>query len=201
MYATCYPATAAIRTTEPTLQQEPVTPEQVKAQLGLQGNGAHDQWITETIPAARWEVEHDADLVCYTGAHTWKFTEFPCRDWFELPSRPVTAVSSITYVATDGTTTTWSSSEYVLDTASLIPVVRYAYGYSWPALRGDMNGVTVAYTAGYASVLAIPARIKQAVLLAIHIKWLQKMENTAEAERQQVGYERQIELIRRTTYR
>ena len=46
----------------------------------------------------------------------------------------------------------------------------------------------------------IPQKIKWAVLLALHIQWLRKMESLVEADRQQAGYDRQIELIRRMSY-
>lgn len=198
---TCYPATAAVRTTEPTLLQEPITIQEARRQCGLGDNDYHDPELTYLIPAARQQVEHDAELTCYTGSHTWKFTDWPeNKDWFSLPTRPVTAVASITYVATDGDTDTWSGDEWDLDTDSVIPVIKLLHGEVWPSLRGDMNGITVTFTAGYSTVIAVPQKVKWAVLLALHVAWLLKMNQQVEAERQQIGYERQIELIRRTVY-
>jgi uncharacterized phiE125 gp8 family phage protein len=154
------------------------------------------------IVAARKQVEQEACLVCYTGSFTWKRNEFPCVDWFEIPStlRPVTAITAITYTATDGTTTTWSSSSYALDTSRIAPTVRLVYGESWPTIRGDISGINITATAGYSSVLLIPADVKAAVLLAVHIDWLFKMENAALAMQQQQGYDRLIERLRRGLY-
>lgn len=141
---------------------------EVRKQLELGDNDAHDAHLAMLISVARQQVERDTNLVCYTGSHTWKFTHFPCREWLELPDmRPVTAISSIVYTATDGTSTTWSSSEYTLETSGLHQFVRLNYGYSWPTVRGDINGITVTMLVGYASVAVVPPRLKQAVLLQV----------------------------------
>ena len=164
------PVQQAIRTTEPTTLQEPVTLAEAKKQCEVPPDVSyHDEHIQLLITAARQQVEHDTGLVCYTGAFTWKFTDFPCSDYFELPGvRPVTAITSITYVDTAGATQTWSSSNYALETGAVKPYVRLAYGQSWPTTRGDINGVTVTLVAGYSSVLTVPARVKQAVLFLVN---------------------------------
>jgi uncharacterized phiE125 gp8 family phage protein len=172
-----------------------------KDQCGVASEvSAFDEWFRHNIAAARRRVEHDVGVVCYTGTFTWKFTEFPWRDFIELPStlRPVTAVSSITYVDTAGDTQTWSSAEYTApDAYSLTPFVRLNDGYVWPVVRGDLNGITLTATAGYATIPAIPPDIKNAVALAVHIEWLFKMERFVDAERAQTGYDRWINLLRR----
>lgn len=199
-----YPITAPVRTaaTEPTILQEPVSLDEAKKQCSVaEAINYHDAAISRHIVAARQQVEHDAMVVCYTGTFTYKLTEFGWRDYFEIPNiKPVTAVSSIAYINTGGTSTTWGASEYTLDASGLVPIVRLNYGYSWPTLRGEVNGITVTLTAGYSSPLAVPAKIKQAVLLALHIAWLYSQERPDEAQRQQIGYDRQIELIRLEPY-
>lgn len=179
---------------------EPVTLNEAKKQCEIAlAIGAHDEHLTRLIQAAREVVEHDTGLAICTGAYTWKFTNWPCTDYFEIPGvRPVTAVSSIVYVDTSGTSTTWTASEYVLETSTVTPIVRLAYGESWPSLRGDLNGVTVTLTAGYATPLVVPQVVKQAVLLALHIAWLEHSE--VDPSRQQEGYERVIARIMRSTY-
>lgn len=199
---TCYPVTIQVRTAEPTFQQEPITLAEAKYQCSVAPDVSyHDEELQSLIVAARRQVEHDAGVVCYTGTFTWKFTEFPCREWLPLPSglRPVTAITSIAYVATDGTTTTWGASNYGLKEA-ITPYVALAYGQTWPTVRGDMNGIVVTATAGYASVLLIPQTIKEAVKLALHINWLHATEQPDLAAKQQAGYDRWMNLLRRETY-
>jgi uncharacterized phiE125 gp8 family phage protein len=171
------PSVKPNRTTAPTFVQEPVTVDEAKQQCRVaESNHADDSFFRRLIVQAREQLERDATIACYTGTFTFKktcWTEFAGREWFELNLRPVTAVTSITYVATDGDTDTWSSTEYTFDgTYGVVPTIRLNYGYVWPTLRGDINGITITTTAGYASVAAMPERIKQAVLLHVHYHWL-----------------------------
>jgi len=198
----CYPITKPIRSSEPTAAQEPITLEEAKSQCGLAGNDAHDFDLQGYIVSARQQVENDTGLICYTGSFSWKLTDWPYEGWFEIRAvRPVTAISSITYIDGSGATQTWSSSKYVLETSTVVPLVRLAYAESWPGdVRGDINGITVTLVAGYATVPAIPQKVKEAVKLAVHILWLLKMEDSSEAQKQQVAYDRQIAFIQRGSY-
>lgn len=195
----CYPATRPIRVTEPTFVQEPLTLHECRDQLGLSGNDSHDSWIVTHLGVAREHVEHDAGVVCVTGSFTWKITEWPNGDSIPIyGARPVTAIASIAYVDTAGDSQTWSSAEYSLKTGSLVPSIYLGYGYVWPTIRGDQEGITITLTAGYATVAAVPAKIKAAVRLKLHELWQLHM---GEDERRTVeGYERLINLIRRDDY-
>src|SRR5574338_93159 len=94
------PTTVPIRSSEPTLAQEPVTLDEARYQCGISGDSDyHDQFLNRLITAAREQVENDTGLVCYTGTFTWKLTAFPCNSWLQIPGvRPVTAITSITYI-------------------------------------------------------------------------------------------------------
>jgi hypothetical protein len=52
--------------------------------------------------------------------------------------------------------------------------------------------------AGYATVLTIPQRVKQAVLLQLHTQWL--LTHEQDAKGQQDGYERLIAALMRSSY-
>lgn len=198
-----YPITKPVRATEPTFEQEPLGIAEAKLQCGIAADSDyHEPLLRNWIISARQQVEHDAGVVCYTGSFTWKLTDFPCDDFHELPSGsyPVTAVSSITYIDTSGTTQTWSAANYAFESSAIHPYVRLVYGQVWPVVRGDTNGITITYVAGYSSVQLIPQNIKDAVRLALHIKWLNYTENSQEAMRQEQAYDRQIELLRREHY-
>jgi uncharacterized phiE125 gp8 family phage protein len=151
------------------------------------------------VSAARDQVEHDTGVICYTGSFTWNVTEFPCGDSLPIYGvRPVTALTSIVYIATDGTSTTWSSAQYTLKTGSLVPSIYLNYGYVWPVVRGDQDGVTITLTAGYASVAAIPPKVKAAVRLKLLELWQLRMGE--DPMRTVQGYERLVNLIRRDDY-
>jgi hypothetical protein len=72
--STCLPVSHPVRSAVPPF--EPITLDEAKQQLGLQGNDAHNQWLLDEIAFAREQVEKDAMVVCATGTFTWKITEF-----------------------------------------------------------------------------------------------------------------------------
>lgn len=194
------PTTRPLRTTEPTLSQEPITLEEAKYQCGVsEAVTYHDAWFTTNIPSARQQMEDDTGLVCYTGQFTWKFTYFPPQGWLDIPNvRPVTAITSITYIDTAGATQTWSSSLYTLGTYETNPVVQLAYLQVWPVVRGDPNGVTVTLTAGYASVAVIPQQIKTAVALKLKALW--QAANDSDPTQTEKAYDRVVNGLIRSTY-
>lgn len=196
-----YPATRPVRSSA--VGFDPVTVDEARLQCFLaSSNDSHDTRLQGFIQQAREQIEKDASLVIATGTYTYKLSEFPVGDFFELYDlKPVTAISSIAYVATDATTTTWSSAEYALDTHSVAPLVKLGYGYSWPTIRGDVNGITVTVVAGYASRSAVPARIKEACKL--HISWLWWLgpgQDVRQAEATERAYEAIVERLRRDVY-
>lgn len=169
-YADCHPVSAPVRTTEPTNLQEPVTLQEARRQCGLgEDNSAHDELLQRLITAARQQVEQDAGLICYTGSFTLKRTEWPEEEWFDIPElRPVTSITSITYLDGNGDSQTLATTVYAFESSGVKQFVRLKYGQTWPTIRGDINGITITAVAGYSSVANIPARIKQACLLLIN---------------------------------
>jgi len=82
------------------------------------------------------------------------FDGFPTsdRDWLELRVLPVSSVSSIKYLAaSDGTETTWSSSNYSVDNKSENMPVRITpvFSESYPTARDVPNSVYVEFVCGY----------------------------------------------------
>jgi uncharacterized phiE125 gp8 family phage protein len=192
----CYPITKPIRSAEPTFEQEPLNEADARRQCGANPGHPPDSDFRDWIVAARRQVEHDAQLVFYTGSFVWRLTEFPWGDTIEIPCiRPLTAITSITYVDGSGTTQTLSSSNYSLDANGLVPMVKLNYGYVWPSTRGDINGITLTLTAGYASVPLMPVQYKTAAILKVQSYYKTAMDE--DARRVEEAYERQIALIGR----
>lgn len=195
----CIPISKPVRTTEPTLLQEPVTVAEARRQCRIaDAIDYHDPELRALIVAAREMVENDTGLVCYTGSFTQKFTDWQ-GDVIELADlRPVTSITSIVYLDTDGASQTLATSVYQLETGNVKQFVRLKYNQIWPSLRGDINGITITYVAGYASVAAIPAMLKNAVLLKLHIEWMLKNEqDVSDAEE---AYARCLTRLSRRTY-
>lgn len=201
MYATeVLPISKPVRTTEPTLAQEPVSLAEARRQCGIaDGITYHDETLAILIPAAREMVENDTGIVCYTGTFTQKFTDWPSGELLELADlRPVTSITSIAYLDTNGTSQPLDASVYQLETAAVKQYVRLKYNQIWPSLRGDINGITITYVAGYATVAAVPKTVKQAVLLKLHVEWL--LKNEQDPSEQEMGYVRVLNRLSRRTY-
>lgn len=79
-----------------------------------------------------------------------------------LPRADVIAVTSITYVDTDGTTQTLASNQYQVTTGHPAKVTP-AYGCQWPVTRTQPDAVNVTFTAGYGAASAVPENIKLAI--------------------------------------
>jgi uncharacterized phiE125 gp8 family phage protein len=194
------PITRPVRATEPTAAQEPINLEQAKLQCKIAPEiSTSNEQLQRLIVSARRIVETDYATVCYTGSFTWQQSCFPSRDFLLLPDvRPITAITSIVYTAADGTATTWSSSEYGLHSGASTPHVGLKYGYTWPTTRGDINGITITYVAGFASVTVLPEEIRQAVLLQTNIQWNDYLET--DTAKMRTAYENHVKNTRRSWY-
>lgn len=86
---------------------------------------------------------------------------------------PVSAVSSITYVDTNGVTQTLAASQYTLHNASAadgLPYVAPAYDVTWPDTRYIESCITVQYVAGYGATAAtVPECLREAILLHVEL--------------------------------
>lgn len=95
----------------------------------------------------------------------------------QLPVSPVSSISSIQYVDTDGATQTLSGSAYQVDIKSKIPrlIPSFSAG-TWPATRDQLNAVTIRFVAGYSDDPEdVPEQFKQAIrLLLAH--WYENRE-------------------------
>jgi uncharacterized phiE125 gp8 family phage protein len=195
MTTACYPVTRPVRSSEPAFENEPIDLATAKRQCGVAiDNNYQDEDFRRWIVTARRMVEHDAQIVFYTGTFTWKFTVFPWEDFFTIPCvRPVTSITSLVYLDSSGTSTTFSSSQYSLDTSGIVPMVKLNYGYVWPSTRSDINGITVTLVAGYASVHVMPDQYKAAVIPKVRSQYLEALGE--DSRRDEELYDRLINLI------
>jgi uncharacterized phiE125 gp8 family phage protein len=128
-----------------------------------------DSVITSWIDEATLAVETDASMCLLT--QTWRLN----LDWFpswEIPIRkmPVQSISSITNVATDGTTNTVSAADYIVDVTSFPPRVVPAYGLFWPTCRDQPRSVKVTFIAGATAATGVSETAKQAIRLHVAMR-------------------------------
>lgn len=103
---------------------------------------------------------------------TWEWTLDCFPRYATMPMRvplpPLQSVSSITYVDTAGDTSTWSASNYRVDTASQPGRITPAYGEIYPSARNVTNAITVRFVAGYGSSWNdVPKPLRQAMLMLV----------------------------------
>lgn len=125
-----------------------------------------DALITALIGAATEAVENATGRALMT--QTWEAGFDAFTDTLALTRVPVQSVTSVTYIDTAGVLQTLSSSLYtvVLSDCSFA-LIAPVYNTTFPALRGDIDGVKVRYVAGYTSSAAVPAAIRAAMLLVV----------------------------------
>lgn len=94
---------------------------------------------------------------------------------FDFPLVPVQSVNSISYYDADNTLQAANVADFELfrsgDRAWLEPKP----GKSWPQVYARPNAITVRFVAGYGEADAVPANIKQAILLLV-CHWYQNRE-------------------------
>lgn len=128
---------------------------------------AHNDLITMLIQAAREEVEIYTGKRLVTQTIAQYFEGFPSKSYFTIAVSPVQSITSIQYYDTDNVLQTLSSSDYILDGNSTPARIGLNLDATWPATASRLKAVTVTYVAGYGNAAAVPARIKEAMYLAI----------------------------------
>lgn len=143
---------------------EPVTPTELREHARIDDND-EDMTLATFIKAARMYIEKRRSCAFVTQTWAVKADAFP-DGGIELWPVPVIAISSVQYVDENGTTQTWGSSNYTVDTTSYPARLLPAYGVTWPTTQPINNALTVTFTAGYGATAAyVPDTAKLAIRL------------------------------------
>ena len=86
------------------------------------------------------------------------------RSSIQLPKSPVASVSHIKSYDDSDNATTFASSNYYLDTASVPARIVLRNGSSYPTTLRVANGLEIRYVAGYGATTVVPYDIKSACL-------------------------------------
>lgn len=147
--------------TEPTF--EPFELQFVKDYLKVHTE-ADDAFIDFIISAARIKAEQ------YTGISICKKKIEQRFDRFEilLAVGNVKTVDSITYINTEGDTSTVDPSVYALKSFAMLPKVSERFSKQWPTdLANEAEAVAVLFWGGEETAAAISKDIRTAILLTI----------------------------------
>lgn len=153
---------------------EPVTLAEAKAQLRVDHDEENDL-ITSLIVAARQWCENFTRRAFVTQVWRQYMDVFPSgsmNGWYRpivLRKPPLTSTDfSIVYVDTNGSSQTWSSSEYSIDTASEPGRVTPSHGFTYPQTRPQPNAVYVQFKCGYGATAAtVPDSIRAAIKMLV----------------------------------
>lgn len=141
---------------------EPVTVQDFKDFNRITHN-EDDSLILRTLKASRKWCEDYQHRAYVTQTRVMKMDGFPCGPIENLRA-PLASVSSIAYIDSAGSSQTWSSAYYQVDTASIPPRVLPTYDQTYPATQtGTVNTVTITYVCGSA-VSSVSELAKEAIL-------------------------------------
>lgn len=146
---------------------EPVSLEEAKTHLRVDVSD-DDALIENLISASRRTFEQINRRTLYTTTWRLKLDGWPRQSYITLPRPPLASVTSISVKDQEGAATTWNASNYIVESERTPGRVYLAYGQSWPDQTLYPTGaITVTYVAGWATVDAIPAEYKAAILLLL----------------------------------
>jgi uncharacterized phiE125 gp8 family phage protein len=137
-------------------------------------NTTGDPMLTMLIQAARQHVETYLKRKLVTQTLELHLDAFPC--WtIKLP--PLQSVVSIKYYDTNGTQQTLAADQYLVDTTTEPARITPAFGLVWPVTQWHTNAVTVQFVTGYGAASAVPACVKNWMLIRIKTLWDQRDQN------------------------
>lgn len=149
---------------------EPVEIGELRAHVREDDVG-QDAVIGRMIKAARLHTEVFAGRTFINTTFLLTLDRFPVPALIEPPGPPLSSVTSITYIDTDGDEQTLAADQYQVDTESKPGRIVQAFGVTWPATRAQLNVVEVNFVAGYgAAPEDVPENFRLAILiLAAHL--------------------------------
>jgi len=179
---------AYVVSTAPTT--EPLTLDMAKRHLRLDGTD-QDTEINAWIRTARQQVEKDTELALMTQTVDVSLDEFPygCHQSIVLNIAPIQSVTYVKYYDSGGTLTTWASTNYVVDTASIPARIGLAVGGSWPTSLRTFQPGSIRVVAGYTSAALVPDGLIHAMKLLVG--WYARDKEPSPADRS--TYERLID--------
>lgn len=147
---------------------EPVSTSEAKNHLRVSISD-DDTLIDALVAAAREDCEDFRNQSFITQTLVLYLDDWPEDDVIKLPRGPVQSVTSVQYTDEDDNTSTFASSNYVVDAKSEPARIALKRTASWPSdTLQEVNGVQVTYVAGYGDDAAdVPAAIVEAIKLTI----------------------------------
>lgn len=127
-----------------------------------------DGLIDVMIQSATQQIEDMTRRALTTRTYRLYLDRFPMgRGAIVVPRPPMVSVSSITYVASDGTSTVLPTANYRVVATREPGEIEPAYGYSWPTVRRQSHAVTVEFVCGYGDEDDVPQPLATAIMQTV----------------------------------
>lgn len=121
-----------------------------------------EELLASYLASARYWVENELQMALASRSFTLYLDMFPAWEiQFRLP--PVTAITAVNYIDTDGDAQVLDSSIYVTDLVHSPARLTPQWGKFFPYTRPIVNSVNITGTCGFASASAVPEPAKQAI--------------------------------------
>lgn len=144
----------------------PVSVGELKLHLRID-HSDEDGLLAAIIDAAVASLDgYHGDLNIAMVTQTWQVQFDTWPSCIRLPLFPVSGVNSIKYRDPNNAEQTWNASNYSLHNDELGAFIRYGYNVQPPNLYiSRADNITVEFVVGYGNASAVPAPLRQAVLL------------------------------------
>jgi len=146
---------------------EPVSLAETKTHLRITASD-EDTRLNNLIKAVRMQAEELTGRRLIT--QTWKafYAGWP-DEYFIIPFPTLQSVTHIKYYDTDGSATTWSAGNYIVDTDAEPGRVVLGYSKSWPSVTlYPSNPIEIQFVCGYGAAASnVPEELRQAMLIGI----------------------------------
>jgi uncharacterized phiE125 gp8 family phage protein len=145
----------------------PISVSEAKTHMGLD-HSEHDTRIGVCIDAVTAHLDGTAGILGRAlVTQTWKqeWDEFPDGRRIYLPLCPVASVTTVKYYDEDNVQRTLDSSLYGVFTTDWGTFVELKVDEDWPDTYERTDAVEVIFVAGYGVAAAVPAAIRQAMLM------------------------------------
>lgn len=130
--------------------------------------GDYDGLLRSLVEEATDQLELETSRRFINQTVTVKMDRFPYDDSaIRLPLAPVSSVTSVSYINSSGTSVTWSTSLYDVDTDQEPARIKPAYNQSYPSIRDEteLDSVSIVCVVGYgASPDDVPPMARKAIV-------------------------------------
>jgi uncharacterized phiE125 gp8 family phage protein len=146
---------------------EPITLDEAKLHCRVDGD-ADDLLVASLILAARLHIERCLDLALVSQSWSLYLDRWPDTPFVELPLAPLIGVDAVRLYSPTDTNVTLDPGLFAVDAVSRRPRLARRDGQSWPLPGRAINGIEIAFTAGYgAAAEDVPMPVRQALKMLV----------------------------------